>query len=262
MSSVNVIATLIVLLCALVCYAFLSQTIQRKREQRKRLLASLKSRSRTFKFMLNGFPTGFLTKELTLLVQRSLVDVSEQLNRLEPRDTVHKQDLAAATNALANTQRQPAKHNGKVTLQTPQQVKEVKMCLEELYRFIHNIEAKGKLAKSQADHYRKQVKQLVLQITIDSYMMQARAAKSDDKLKLAIHFLSTSLDLMIKNRAGFEDTIKVVRAEIAELRGTLEKTENKPISRQAAAHEEEIASEWAKYDEKESTWGKKKNVYD
>ena len=75
MSSVAVIVLIIVVLASLVCYAFISQTMAHKREQQERLIGALSLKARNFKFMLSGFPQGFLPPELTLLVQKSLISL-------------------------------------------------------------------------------------------------------------------------------------------------------------------------------------------
>lgn len=263
MSSINIIATLIGLLGILVCYAFFSQTVQNKREQRKRILAGLKSRSRTFKFMLNGFPKGFLTKELTMLVQRSLVEVSENLARLEPRELTHKQDLEMATAALANTQRQAPQSGNNTKLETHQQIKEVKMCLEELHRFVHRLEDKGTTSKSQGEQFRNQIKQLVLQVTVDSYILQANTAHTNNKIKLALHYCTLAVNLMIRDGRGgkFDAKLAATRKHMRKLEASLHAEQEETVSKRTPMQEEN-SEEWDKFNEEQQEWGKKKNIYD
>ncbi|TVZ38458.1 hypothetical protein P886_2825 [Alteromonadaceae bacterium 2753L.S.0a.02] len=263
MSSVNIIVTIVVLLAILVCYAFVSQTLRQKREQRLRVTAALKSRLRNFKFMINGFPKGFLPRELTLLVQRSLIDVCEQLSKLEPREPSHLQDLQAVTQQLQETQRQ-ARPSDPVVLENPQQIKEVKMCLEELHRFIFQLERKGTVSHTHAEGYRSQIKQMVLQLTVDNYSLLGRQAQQSDKLKLAIHYFDLCVKLMLREgRPGQFDTriqqqklaIEQLRARLAELEST------KPASAEEIAEQEQIAEEWDKFGSDEEVW-KKKHAYD
>ncbi|WP_045861536.1 hypothetical protein [Teredinibacter purpureus] len=263
MSTVSVIATIIVLLSVLVCYAFVAQTVKQKREQRNRLLAALKSRSRSFKFILNGFPEGFLPRELTLLVQRSLIELCEQLTRLEPKDTTHMQDLQSISALLAETQRH-TKPASPVTLESPQQIKEVKICLEELHRFVLQLENKNGLSRNQADTYRNQIKQLALQLTVDGYALQGRLAQQGGKIKLAAHYYDLAVKLLIREgKAGkIEDRVAKLKAiHTALIEQLAKENEKEAAGEDEQIEQEEIADEWDKFGEDNSEW-KKKNIYD
>lgn len=261
MSSVTVISLIIVLLATLVCYAFVSQTVQQKREQRKRLLAALKTQARSFKFVLSGCPTGFLTKELTLLLQRSLVEVSEQLTRVEPGDPGHAQDVQTYSSMLADTQRQTPT-TGRPAITNPQQVKEIKMALEELHRFVFKQESAQKLTRAQADIYRNQIKQLVLQLTVDGYILNGMQAEAKDKIKLSVHYLDLAQKLMIREGRGgvFDQKISDIQSKIAHLK---ERMEVEGISQTEIDRneQEELDEEWGKFGEDDEIW-KKKQIYD
>jgi len=263
MSSVNIIAIIIALLSVLVCYAFIAQTVKQRQDQRNRLLAALKARSRNFKFMLNGFPAGFLPKELTLLVQRGLIDVCEQLAKVEPREPLHMQDLQTVFTSMAEVQRQTKPHSA-IPIENPQQMKEVKLCLEELNRFIHGLEAKHVLAQNQAETFRGQIRQLVLQLTVDNYELQGRQARQASKTKLAHHYYDLSIKLLVREgKPGqFDARIAKMKAILAGLSKQLHDEEQvTPVTDQELAEQEEIASEWDKFDSDEDIW-KKKHVYD
>ncbi len=227
------------------------------------MLAALKARSRNFKFMLNGFPQGFLQRDLTLLVQRSLIDVCEQLTRLEPKEPGHVQDLQLVSTQMAETQRH-AKPTAQVSLENPQQLKEVKLCLEELHRFIHQIESKSILSSNQADGYRNMIKQLVLQITVDGYVMQGRLAQQSSKTKLAFHYFDLALKLLQRESKVGQSPERLAKLKTThqELQKQLQaEQEEVPVNEQEQAEAEEIASEWDKFGSDENVW-KKKNIYD
>ncbi|WNO09930.1 hypothetical protein [Teredinibacter sp. KSP-S5-2] len=264
MSSVTIITSIIVLLAALVCYAFISQTIKTKREQRYRLLQALKVRNRNFKFMLNGFPTGFLPKELTLLVQRSLIDVCEQLSRLEPNDKGHVEDLQTASAQMAETQRQTTVLQ-RAPLESHQQIKEVKMCLEELYRFIFVLERKSSIPKKSADVYRNMIKQLVVDVTVSSYELNGRAAQQAGKLKLAAHYYSTGLNLLLRQgKSGIHDQkIQQLKALLDQINKEISLTESADgIPPEEAAERAALEGQWDKFSQGEESLWKKKQVYD
>jgi len=262
MSSANAIVTIIILLAVLVCYAFIVQTLKQKREQHKRLLAALKARSRNFKFMLNGFPQGFLPRDLTLLVQRSLIDVCEQLSRLEPREPSHVQDLQTFSTMMAETQRH-AKPSHPVTLNSAQQIKEVKLCLEELHRFIHNLEERLVLNRTQAENYRSHIRQLVLQITVDGYAIQGRSAQQANKLKLAYHYFDLALKLLVREGkpGAFAERVEQYKLALQNIAAELSGEDAEGLSEQELAEQLEIAQEWDKFGTTEDIW-KKKHAYD
>ncbi|VUD68965.1 hypothetical protein TDB9533_04328 [Thalassocella blandensis] len=263
MSTASIIIAIVCLLGALVLYAFAMQTIQQKREQRKRLLIALKTRCRTFKFMLNGFPPQFLTKELTLLVQRSMADVCEQLAKLEPSDPTHMQDLQLVSAQMAENQRQtgPSKD---VSLETQQQIKDVKIGLEELFHFVDTLEKKQTLPRSHIELYRSQIKHLVLSITVDSYCLHGKQALQSDKTKLAIHYYELALKLLLRENkpSVYETRMQTIREIIEEIRKRLEEEDPQSnLTSQEIAEQEEVQDAWDKFNQKDTLW-KKKNIYD
>lgn len=264
MSSVAVITSIIVLLAGLVCYAFIAQTIAQKRQQKERLLVALKTRVRNFKFILSGFPAGFLPKELTLLVQRSLMQLLEQLAKLEPGNNSHKEDLQAIAQQMAETQRQPPSGaNQPASIDNPQKAREIKACLEELYKFIFHLEGKKNLSRAQADVHRGMIRHLVLQLTVDSYVLHGRIARDKGKLRLAAHYLDLALKLMIRERANgqFDGRIAQIRAAINDLETRLaNETGEQPELPEEDGEQAAISSEWDKFAQEQS-W-KKKQIYD
>ena len=245
------------------CYAFITQTIQRKNEQKKRLLAGLKGRSRTFKFMLSGFPNGFLSKELTVLVQRSLAEVSEQLAKLDPDDPKHLQDFQIATAALAEKHKESGTHTPP-QLETHQQIKEVKACMEELNKFIVRLQDKNTISSTQAKNYKLQIAQLMLQITVDGYELHGEKAISVGKTKLSIHYFEIALNLLIKDgRTGhFQKRVDSLRSKLKEQRARLaEEDPNAILSEDERNEQNEVKEAWDKISDGEDLW-KKKNVYD
>lgn len=264
MSSAAIITSIIVLLAGLVCYAFIAQTIMQKRQQRERLLVALQTRVRNFKFMLSEFPAGFLPKELTLLVQRSLMQLLEQMTKLEPSNSSHQKDLQAIAQQVAEAQRQsPASGNPPVAIESSQKAREIKAYLEELYKFVFFLEDKKNLSQAQADIYRRMIRQLVVQLSVDAYVLHGRMARDKGKLRLAIHYLDLALKLMIRERVSgqFDARIAQVRTTIKDLQSLLthEEGEIKELleedSEQAA-----ISNEWDTFAQ-EPSW-KKKQIYD
>ncbi len=258
MSSVTIIIAIIVLLASLVCYAFIAQTLVQKRQRRERLLGSLKTKARNFKFMLSAPPAGYLPKDLKLLVQRSLATVCEQLARLEPQVASHKEDLQAVTQQMTETQRQNDERQTR-SLDNPQQTKEIKACLEELYKFVFSLEAKRSLTRAQADSYRHMIKQLLLEVTVDAYVLHGKIAKDKEKWRLAIHYFDLGLNLLLREgkNGQFDGRIAQLQQIIAGLKDLADSDSNTTA---AAPGPTAASAEWDDFGQ-EPDW-KKKQIYD
>ena len=259
MSSVSLIASIIVLLALLVCYAFISQTLVQRREKRQRVLNGLHVRLRDFKYILNSVPSGYLPKDLKLFVQRSLLNVLEQLTQLEPGVAAHKADMHAISEQMALTQRadEPAASQ---PLENAQQSKEIKACLEQLYKFVFHLENRGALSGAHADIYRNMIKRLLLELAVDAYQLFARAAQSQQKWRLAIHYYELGLKLLTKERKNgqFEARIALLNDLIAEADKQLAQSED-DLNAPTQPKPEDTAA-WEKFAEGPD-W-KKKHVYD
>lgn len=262
MSTVAIIVGIVVVLALLVSYAFISQTLQQKREQRKRLMAALNAQVRSFKFMLDGCPDNFLTKELKVLVLKSLIDASEQLLALKPDENNYKQDIQLYNNMLSESLRAPPTQKT-VQLDSAQQIKEAKMSLESLHKFVFKLEEHKKLNRAQADTHRTQIKQLVLQVTVDGYILQGKQAIQNDKTKLAAHYFDLSIKLLAREgKPGvFENRIAQLKEVHAELMEQL--AEEMPEIAQAEGESpSEVEEEWDAFQKEDDDFWKKKNVYD
>lgn len=263
MSSVSVITGIIILLAALVCYAFAAQGIQHRRERRKRLLALLKTQSRSFKFILNGCPEGFLTKELKLIVLRGLIEISDQLSTLEPTVPTYSQDLELFTNKLSEVQRQNTATT-RTSLTSLQQAKEVKMSLEELHRYVMNQESANRINRSHADAYRTQIKQLVLQVTVDAYILNGQSAMQQDKTKLALHYFDLAHKLLIREaKPGmFDSKIAMLGERCRELKKQLDTMQTPEPVAEDEETQAELDEQWDKFSSDDEGIWQKKQIYD
>lgn len=264
MSSIYIAGIVVALLIGSVCYAIVAQNVEKKRKQKQRLLKALKTRSRNFKYMLSGFPPDFLTKELVILVYRCLVDVCEQLAKLEPGESVYVEELQLYSSQMEEATRKPAQKKRK-PLDNSQQVKDVKQHLEELHNFIQQLEKRGNINRSQADTYSRQVKQLVLQLSVDAYVMNAKQAQGSDKTRLAIHYYTLARKLLIReNTAGsYQKQVSQLNNLISQLESQLTKEEpNYKETELQATQKEEAREAWDKFNDDDDDSWKKKRVYD
>lgn len=262
MSSIVIIASIIALLAILVCYAFFAQTVQQRAQKKQRMIQAMKQRASNFRFILTGVPQDFLPRELNLLVLSSLIDVLETLTKLEPGVAAHQKELLSLTEQRNQAQRQSSSA-ARPNIDNPQQIKEVKACLTELNKFVFHLEGKGRFNRQQADTYRAMIKQLVLQLSVDGYVLHGRQAREKDKLQLATHYFQLALNLMIKERSGgiFESRIAQLKTIVEELTAQMRETEQTADDASPEASEADIKEQWDEFDSEQSHW-KKKQIYD
>lgn len=258
MSTVNIIAAIIILLAGLVCYALIYQTSKQKKQNKERLLIALLKRARNFKTILDALPKGFLPPELMLLLQKSLQEIYTQLTNIDPQNTTHRGNLEAITQQMA----QAALNPNQPTTCDPTQFKEIKACLEELYKFIFRLEDRRKIARTQGDAYRGMIQQLIFRLTIDSYLTHAMAAEANSKSRLALHYYQLALNIIKKEgpQSPSIDKLPEIEGKITLLTQALE-TESQMASNASPESAGELPDEWDSFEEGQSEW-KKKQVYD
>ncbi|GAB1259544.1 hypothetical protein [Aurantivibrio plasticivorans] len=260
MSSVFIVGIIIVVLVMLVSYAFVFQTMDNKKKQRQRLLTALKQRVGNFKYMLSGFPEGFLTKDLTVLVYRCLIDVTEQISRLDDKNPTTVEELQTYRAQLTEAQGR-SDNSRRVHLENPKQIKEVRTQLQELHKFIEKLANKGTINSNQAKGYSKQVAKLILQISVDGYLTHAKQAQGSGKTRLAAHYYTLARKLLVR-----ENSQKTYSKQIEQLDGAISRLEEK-LKEEASQPPPDKAGappankEWADFQKEEDGW-KKKTVYD
>lgn len=266
--SAYVIAGIFLFLILLAGYLFLSHSIEKKRVQRQRLITALRARRNSFRDLATGFPSGFLSNDLTGLLYRALIDCCEQLSRLEPNDQTHTENLNLYTNLLA-AQKENAPQV-KVRLDNPQQIKEANQLLQELNKFVAQQAALRNINQVQTEAYTDQITRLMLQITVDGHVFNARQAQQIGKLRLAVHHYALARKALAADNGShlFDKQIAQLDAVMAKLQEKVE------VNNEAAASEGEAApakapatgdqttsKEWRQFDEENDKW-KKKSIYD
>jgi len=258
MSEIAIAIIIVALLVLLVGYTFVSQSLEKRRKRRNRLLLALKHRKRNFKFMVTGFPRGFLTKELTLIVYRALLDACEHLSRLEPKDASHMEDFTAFSAELEQIKQQEQAQRARI--ENPEQVGEIKQLLEELYRFIAHQGERGNLSEAQSQVYQDQIKRLALQASVDAYAANARLAQGAGKPRLALHYYSLAKKLLLGENGGqgYQKQLSQLQEIIGKLKSQVDQ---QPETPQQAGPAPEEKKEWEEFSKKEEGW-KKKQLYD
>ena len=258
--SITIIAGIIIIVSALVCYAYISQSIEKKRIQKQRILMALKTKQRNLLHLAAGFPAGFLSPDLQSTIFKAMVETVEQLANLEPQDPRHQDDITLYSNQLATLSKQnnPAQ---RPRLDNPQQMKEVRTHLKELESFIGLQEQGKSINKVQADAFRDQLKRLNLQMGVDAYLYHAKQAQQASKWRLALHFFG-----LAKKMLAAENSAHTYDKQIAQISSIIIKLEEKaqitPEVETSNKQTPDAAKEWDNFEpQKEDSW-KKKQVYD
>jgi hypothetical protein len=264
--SAYVIATIFLLLILLAGYLFLSHSIEKRRAQRQRLITALRARRNSFRDLATGFPTGFLSTELAALLYRALVDCCEQLSRLEPQDPTHTEQINLYANLLA-TQKDNTQHV-RVRLDNPQQIKEAHVLLQELHKFVMQQSALQLINQVQTEAYIDQINRLLLQMSVDGHVFNARQSQQIGKVRLAVHYYTLARKVLAAENAGhgFDKQIAQLDSVIAKLQEKAEAasedteataaTQSKPATTDGSSNKE-----WKRFDEENDKW-KKKQIYD
>lgn len=261
--SIYVVAGVLILLISLAGYTFLSHSIEKRRIQRQRLITALRARRNSFRDLATGFPAGFLSNDLTTLLYRSLINACEQLSRLEPKDPTHLEQLNLYTGLLA-AQKENASQQ-RIRLENPEQIKEARNLLQELYKFVVQQNTLKLINPVQTEAYTDQIKRLVLQMTVDGHFFNARQAQQIGKTRLAIHYYTLARKLLLSenNSHGFDKQIAQLDNVITTLEEKITPTDEAPPEH-TEKHTEpsSLASkEWEQFSQDSEQW-KKKQVYD
>jgi hypothetical protein len=265
--SAYVIAGVFLLLILLAGYLFLSHAIEKKRIQRQRLITALRARRNSFRDLATGFPGGFLSNDLTGLLYRALIDCCEQLSRIEPNEPTHAENLNLYSNLLAS-QKETTTQN-RVRLDNPQQIKEANHLLQELHKFVIQQSAQNLINQVQTEAYTDQINRLILQITVDGHIFNARRAQQIGKVRLAAHHYGLARKaLAADNRSHvFDkqiaqlDTVMSKLQEKAEATGETATADELTAAPKTPSNSDQTSKEWKQFEEENEKW-KKKSIYD
>lgn len=266
--SAYVIAIIFLALILLAGYLFLSHSIEKRRVQRQRLITALRARRNSFRDLVTGFPTGFLSSDLTALLYRALIDCCEQLSRLEPKDPTHAEQFSLYTNLLATQKDQS--QQARVRLDNPQQIKEAHSLLHELHKFVMQQSALHLINQVQTEAYLDQINRLLLQMSVDGHVFNARQAQQIGKVRLAVHYYTLARKALAgENKGhGFDKQIAQLDSIIAKLQEKADATPEGAATSASATQAKPAATadgapskEWKQFDEENEKW-KKKQIYD
>jgi hypothetical protein len=231
------------------------QQIEKNRAQRAELIAALRMRARSFQQLLEGFPDGFLSRDLKLLVCQCWYEGVEQLSRLDRNNAQIEPLRKQLLERMEQIKAQPANAPYQ-PLTNPAQMQEVQRLLNNLLNAVQKLGQAKRLNAAQTQHYSAQISDLVLRVGLDGHVTAAQEAIATGKPRLAVHHYQLAIDKMNKNNP--EGTYTTQIAAFAGRIAALEAAENNVAETQPA---ETGGDAWKKFGEKDETW-KKKSVYD
>lgn len=218
MSSATIVSFIAAGLFLLIAIAVVQQTLDKIARKKRLLLNSLNTRIRNMEQMLKIFPAGFLSKELQLLIVKTLDDCYRQYLTIEPKNQDIARKQSSNAQQLQKAQNMPAVSTA-VTLTDSIQINNVKTMLKALHAQIGNMRAEKQLNTEQYSLYNKQIRRLLVQSANDELIAPTQEAIAKGKLRLAIHYLTSARDKMQKenDEAYYQPLIAALNNRINEL---------------------------------------------
>ncbi|MFT3931414.1 MAG: hypothetical protein QM709_14080 [Spongiibacteraceae bacterium] len=253
MSTTAILIAVLVCVFVLIAVAVTLQQMEKSASEKNALIASLKTQTRNFQHLLEGFPEGLLSRDLKLLVCQCIAEGLDQLARLDRKNPQYGQSLKQLQEKIAQLQNQSAAQTAYQPLTNPAQIQEVQKLLSSLFNVVQRLYQNKRLNAAQADSYGKQVQRLATRIALDSSLAAAQVALQNGKPRLAQHHYGIAVDKMKKDNADGQFTAQIAACEKRLI--DLEKIAS------AQPAESELGNDWKTVRaEKEAPL--KKNVYD
>ena len=226
MSTTVIVIAVLACLFVLVAVTITLQQLEKNNDARNAAIATLKTQTRNFQYMLEGFPEGLLSRDLKLLVCQCMAESLGQLQRLERKNPQHAQALRKLQEKITQLQAQPATPTGSQPLLTdPAQLQEVHKLLTSLLNVVQRLYQNKRLNAAQAEAYGKQVQRLATRTALDASLAAAQAALQGGKPRLAQHHYGIAIEKMKKDNADGQFTAQIATfqqrcAELEKVAGT------------------------------------------
>ncbi|HET8710454.1 MAG TPA: hypothetical protein VFM32_03695 [Spongiibacteraceae bacterium] len=253
MSTTAIVIAVLVCVFVLIAVAFTLQQVEKNTEERNALIASLKTQTRNFQYLLEGFPEGFLSSDLKLLVCQCIAESLDQLVKLERKNPQHAQQQRQLQEKITQLQAQTATSTNYQPLTNPAQIQEAQKLLNSLYNVVQRLYQNKRLTAAQAGSYGKQVQRLATRIALDSNLAAAQKALQNGKPRLAQHHYGIAIEKMSKDNADGQFTAQI--AALQQRHVELEKVAD------AQTTNETLSDDWKSVGA-ETEKPLKKNIYD
>jgi hypothetical protein len=257
MGTTTIVIAIFACLFVLIAVTITLQQIEKANAKKSALVAALKGQTRNFQQLLEGFPEGFLSRDLKLLVCQCIGEGLDQLVQLDKANPQHQQMQRQLTERIATLQAQPADQSQYQALNNPAQMQELQKLLNSLYNVVQRLYQNKRMNAAQAESYSKQVQRLSTRLGLDTHLNIAQQALGERKLRLAIHHYGQAIDKMSKDNGdgSFTAQIEAYQLRCQEL-DTLDQQLQKQQQTSSAT-----SAEWKTLEQKEDLL-QKKNVYD
>ncbi len=266
MSFIAAAGVILSALLALICFTMVTQTIERNNKKKRQTITSLKRKAQSFRFIIDGFPPNFLSKDLKILVNKCILEVYQQLAELEPREAKHIEEIRKIFLEMEQAKKSGRTATKRTAFQTKDQIDDAKQHLIGLEHFVAKLYKRKTISKDQAIAYGKQIQSLVIQTSLDSYRLAADAAISQGKYRLAIHYYTMAKKQLLK--ANNDKSCLHLIEEVESIIKDLEAKDKSQLAGSPAKSKSDYAQEktnkdWEKFQEgrSEDKW-KKKSIYD
>ena len=257
MNTLVIVGIVAIGLFALVAIAVTMQTIEKNKKEKRRRESALTTRSRNFQYMLDGFPEGFLSRDLQVLVCKSLLEIYDQLLQIDSKNTNYlgRQELIQKQ---LEQYKNKAAASATVTLTDAAQIKDIQKLLTSLHDFISKLLGNKRINSAEAKAYSQQIRRLMIQTSTDGLAQAINDAMQKGKLKLASHYLQMTIDKMQKENGDgyYNDRIASHQLRLNNLTQDTQSHDADAKQRRNDADEE-----WDKANKPDDSW-KKKAVYD
>jgi len=253
MTTSAIVIAVLICLFVLVAVTFTLQQIEKNNREKSALVATLKSQTRNFQYMLDGFPEGLLNHDLKLLVCQCIAESVEQLIRLERRNPEYQLLQRQLNEKIAQLQTQPATSSQYQPLSNPAQIQEVQKLLNSLFNVIQRLYQSKRLSAAQTSNYSSQVQRLATRIALDANLAAAQTAQQTGKPRLAIHHYKIVIDKMSKDNAdgAFTEQMLNLQQRCAQLETQTPQQQNEPLN-----------EAWQTFEQNSKEEPKKKTIYD
>jgi hypothetical protein len=257
MATTTIIIAVFAGLFILIAVTFTLQQIEKNNAAKSALVASLKSQMRNFQQLLDGFPEGFLSRDLKLLVCQCIAESLDQLLRIERNNPQNQQLQRQLNERMTTLQAQPADQSQYQNLNNPAQMQEVQKLLNNLFNVVQRLYQNKRINVAQAESYSRQVQRLGTRVGLDAHLNAAQQGLSERKLRLAIHHYGQAVDKMNKDNAdgSFTAQIETYQQRMQELEVLDQQLQKQQQATSAAS------ADWKALEPKEDIT-QKKNVYD
>ncbi len=213
MSTTAIVIAVLVCVFILITVAITLQQMEKNTDEKNALIATLKTQTRNFQHLLDGFPEGLLGRDLKLLVCQCIAEGLQQLTQLDRKNPQYTQMHQQLQSKITQLQAQGNAQTAYQPLTNPAQIQEVQKLLNNLINVIQRLHQNKRLNAAQAQSYGKQVQSLATRIALDSNLAAAQTALQGGKARLAQHHYGIAIEKMKKDNAEGQFTAQIAACQ-------------------------------------------------